>query len=60
MVLSMLEIGSTWSRILQRTTPFLNVSRPGNMSVRETRFSRDRHLGTECVRDWGTWLYKSP
>jgi hypothetical protein len=60
MVFSMLEIGSTWSRILQRTTPSLNVSRPGNVFVRKTRFSRDRHLGMECVRDWGTWLYKSP
>jgi hypothetical protein len=31
------------------TTPSLNVCRPESVSVRETRFSRDKHLGTEGV-----------
>jgi hypothetical protein len=29
------------------TTPSLNISRPESVSVRETRFSRDKHLVTE-------------
>jgi hypothetical protein len=29
--------------------PSLYVCRPGNVFVRETRFSRDKHLGTEGV-----------
>jgi hypothetical protein len=31
------------------TTLSLFVCRPGSMSVRETWFSRDKHLGTEGV-----------
>jgi hypothetical protein len=31
------------------TTPSLNVGRSGSVSVRETRFFRDRHLETEGV-----------
>jgi hypothetical protein len=34
---------------LGTTTPSLNVNRPESVSVRETRFSRDKHLGTEGV-----------
>jgi hypothetical protein len=30
--------------------PSLFVSRPESVSVRETRISRDKHLGTEGVR----------
>jgi hypothetical protein len=33
------------------TTLSLFVCRPENVSVRETRFSRDKHLGTEGVYD---------
>jgi hypothetical protein len=33
-----------WFEMLN-TTPSLNVSRPESVSMRETRFSRDKHLG---------------
>jgi hypothetical protein len=37
------------SAIIRGTTLSLFVCRPGSVSVRETRFSRDKHLGTEGV-----------
>jgi hypothetical protein len=40
-------------RFIAYTTLSLFVCHPGSVSVRETRFSRDKHLGTEgvlCIR----------
>jgi hypothetical protein len=37
------------SNALIYITPSLNVSRPESVSVRETQFSRYKHLGTEGV-----------
>jgi hypothetical protein len=40
------ERGRIYNFKVYDTTPSLNVSRPENVSVREIRFSRDKHLGT--------------
>jgi hypothetical protein len=37
--------------VYECTTLSLNVCRPESVSVREIRFSRDKHLGTEGVQN---------
>jgi hypothetical protein len=39
----------TSKKTKRHTTPSLNVCRSESVSMRETRFSRDKHLGTEGV-----------
>jgi hypothetical protein len=45
---------------LALTTLSLFVCRPGSVSMRETRFSRDKHLGTEGVPSYLIESHSSP